>query len=132
MANYKIYVNDRSYSSWDVFDTINFNKIQLDIKPIELKLFSNDVFSIDDNSKVTLLHSSIRSGPAIPGVLVLAGNKTYGRQHKLNEGQTYTKKRSEINGGKLLYKCIPDDMRLPAFLVPYEIKNMGFSSKSKT
>jgi exoribonuclease R len=131
MANYKIYVNDRSYSSWDLFDTINFNKIQLDINPIELKLFSNDVFSIDDNSKVTLLHSSIRSGPAIPGVLVLAGNKTYGRQHKLNEGQTYTKKRSEINGGKLLYKCIPDDMRLPAFLVPYEIKNMGFSKVFK-
>jgi len=121
MANYKLYVNDRSYSSWDVFDTINFNKIHLDINPIEFKLFSNDVFSIDDNSNVTLLHSSIRAGPAIPGVLVLAGNKTYGRQHKLNEG---LKKRSEINGGKLLYKCIPDDMRLPAFLIPYEIKRL--------
>jgi len=128
MANYKLYVNDRSYSSWDVFDTINFNKIKLDINPIDFKLFSNDVFSIDENNKATLLHSSIRSGPAIPGVLVLAGNKTYGRQHKLNEG---LKKRSEINGGKLLYKCIPDDMRLPAFLVPYEIKNMGFSKVFK-
>ena len=31
MANYKLYVNDRNYSSWDVFDTINFNKIKLDI-----------------------------------------------------------------------------------------------------
>ena len=30
-------------------------------------------------------------------------------------------------GGKLLYKCIPDDTRLPSFLVPYEIKSMGFS-----
>jgi exoribonuclease R len=128
MANYKLYVNDRNYSSWDVFDTINFNKIKLDINPIDFKLFSNDVFSIDDNSNVNLLHSSIRSGPAIPGVLVLAGNKTYGRQHKLNEG---LKKRSEINGGKLLYKCIPDDMRLPAFLIPYEIKNMGFSKVFK-
>ena len=128
MANYKLYVNDRNYSSWDVFDTINFNKIKLDINPIDFKLFSNDVFSIDENNKATLLHSSIRSGPAIPGVLILAGNKTYGRQHKLNEG---LKKRSEINGGKLLYKCIPDDMRLPAFLVPYEIKNMGFSKVFK-
>ena len=131
MANYKLYVNDRTYTSWDVFDTINFNKIPLDINPIESKLFSNDVFTIDENNKINLLHSSIRLGPAMPGVLVLAGNKTYGRQHKLNQGQTYTKKRSEINGGKLLYKCIPDDMRLPAFLVPYEIKNMGFSKVFK-
>jgi exoribonuclease R len=131
MANYKLYVNDRTYTSWDVFDTINFNKIPLDINPIECKLFSNDVFTVDENNKINLLHSSIRLGPAIPGVLVLAGNKTYGRQHKLNQGQTYTKKRSEINGGKLLYKCIPDDMRLPAFLVPYEIKNMGFSKVFK-
>ena len=131
MANYKLYVNDRSYNSWEVFDTINFNKIKLDINPIDCKLFSNDVFSIDENNKVNLLHSSIRAGPAIPGVLVLAGNKTYGRQHKLNDGQTYTKKRSELAGGKLLYKCIPDDMRLPAFLVPYEIKNMGFSKVFK-
>lgn len=131
MANYKLYVNDRSYNSWEVFDTINFNKIKLDINPIDYKLFSNDVFTIDENNKVTLLHSSIRAGPAIPGVLVLAGNKTYGRQHKLHDGQTYTKKRSELAGGKLLYKCIPDDMRLPAFLVPYEIKNMGFSKVFK-
>jgi exoribonuclease R len=131
MANYKLYVNDRTYTSWDVFDTINFNKIPLDINPIECKLFSNDVFTLDKNNKINLLHSSIRLGPAIPGVLVLAGNKTYGRQNKLNQGQKYTKKRSEINGGKLLYKCIPDDMRLPAFLIPYEIKNMGFSKVFK-
>jgi hypothetical protein len=131
MANYKLYVNDRNYSSWDVFDTINFNKIPLDINPIDSKLFSNDVFTFNENKQINLLHSSIRSGPAIPGVLVLAGNKTYGRQNKLNQGQTYTKKRSEINGGKLLYKCIPDDMRLPAFLVQYEIKNMCFSKVFK-
>ena len=55
MANYKLYVNDRNYSSWDVFDTINFNKTQLDINPIEFKLFSNDVFSYDENNKNFLL-----------------------------------------------------------------------------
>jgi len=128
MANYKLYVNDRSYNSWEVFDTINFNKILININPIDSKLFSNDVFNIDENNTVNLLHSSIRSGPAIPGVLVLTGNKTYGRQHKLQNGN---KKRSELAGGKLLYKCIPDDMRLPAFLVPYEIKNIGFSKVFK-
>jgi hypothetical protein len=131
MAIYKIYVNDRSYTSWEIFDTANFNKITLDIQPIESKLFSNDAFTFDYNKNVTLLHSSIRSGPPMPGVLVLAGNKTYGRQNKIKEGQTYTKKRSDMVGGKLLYKCIPDDMRLPSFLVPYEIKNMGFSKVFK-
>ena len=29
---------------------------------------------------------------------------------------------------RLLYKCIPDDKYLPAFLVPYDIK-MGFQKK---
>ena len=131
MAIYKIYVNDRSYTSWEIFDTSNFNKIILDIDPVESKLFSNDAFTFDYNKNITLLHSSIRSGPPMPGVLVLAGNKTYGRQNKMKEGQTYTKKRSDMVGGKLLYKCIPDDMRLPSFLVPYEIKNMGFSKVFK-
>jgi hypothetical protein len=118
MSSYKLYVNDRSYNSWEVFDTVNFNKINLEFNPIECKLFSNDVFSIDKNNNAKLLHSTIRSGPPMPGVLVLYGNKTYGRQHN--------KKAS-----KLLYKCIPDDMRLPSFLVPYEIKNMGFSKVLK-
>jgi hypothetical protein len=124
MTSYKIYVNDRSYTSWEVFDTNNFNKITLDINPIESKLLSNDVFTVNKDNTVNLVHSSVRSGPAMPAVLILAGNKTYGRQHKLQEGQSYTKKRSDMAGGKLLYKCIPDDMRLPEFLVPYEMKNI--------
>ena len=131
MSSYKIYVNDRSYSSWEVFDSTNFGKIDLDINPVESKLFSNDVFKIDNGNTVSLIHSSIRCGPAMPGVLVLAGNKTYGRQHKIKEGQTYTKKHAEMAGGKLLYKCITDDMRLPSFLIPYEIKNMSFSKVFK-
>ena len=45
MAIYKIYVNDRSYTSWEIFDTANFNKIILDIVPIESKLFSNDALA---------------------------------------------------------------------------------------
>jgi exoribonuclease R len=131
MTSYKIHVNDRSYTSWEVFDTNNFNKITLDINPLESKLLSNDVFTVNKDNTVNLIHSSIRSGPAMPAVLILAGNKTYGRQNKMKEGQSYTKKRSDMAGGKLLYKCIPDDMRLPSFLVPYEIKNMGFSKVFK-
>jgi len=131
MTSYKIYVNDRSYTSWEVFDTNNFNKVNVDINPIESKLFSNDVFTVNNDNTFNILHSSIRCGPPMPAVLILAGNKTYGRQYKLQEGQTYTKKRSNIAGGKLLYKCIPDDMRLPAFLVPYEMKNIHFSKVFK-
>jgi len=67
----------------------------------------------------------------MPAVLILAGNKTYGRQNKMKEGKIYNKKHSDMAGGKLLYRCIPDDMRLPSFLVPYEIKNMGFSKVFK-
>jgi len=122
----KIHIHDRSYSSWEVFDTNKFNKINININPLESKLFTNDVFTVDSKI-VNIVHSSIRSGPAIPGVLILDGNKTYGREKKLIQGKTYTKDNAKLSGGKLLYKCIPDDIRLPSFLVPYEIKTMGFS-----
>lgn len=115
MTIYKIYINDRNYSSWEIFDANKFEKIEnIVINPIESKLLSNDVFIIDKNNIVTILHSTIRTGTALPCVLILAGNKTYGRSNK-----------------KLLYRCVPDDMRLPAFLVPYELKNLGFSKVLK-
>lgn len=130
-TTYKIHVNDRNYASWEVFDNINFCKIHLDINPIQYKLFSNDVFSLNEDKTIKLLHSSIRSCQSIPGVLILSDNKTYGRQNKLQKGQTNIKKKSGFNTGKLLYKCVPDDIRLPPFLVPYEIKNIGFSKVIK-
>jgi exoribonuclease R len=83
-----------------------------ELHPAEHKLFTNDVFSYDTGTgELKILHSSIRVGKNIPGVLVLKGSKTYGR----------------AENGKLLYKCIPDDRRLPTFLIPYEMKNVGFS-----
>jgi exoribonuclease R len=126
-TTYKLCINDRNYTSWEVFDNTNFCKVLLDINPVEKKLFSNDVFSMNENKDIKLLHSSIRACQSIPGVLVLADNKTYGRQTKLIDGKTYTKN----NSGKLLYKCIPDDIRLPAFLIPYEMKYIGFSKVIK-
>jgi len=109
MVTYKIVLENRNYNSWNIYDSNNFEKKDLQIHPLESKLFSNDVFVIEKN-KVNIIHSSIRTGPAIAGVLIISGNKTYGRKN-----------------GKLLYKCIPDDIRIPAFLIPYEIKNIGFS-----
>ena len=109
MVTYKIVLENRNYTSWNIYDSNNFEKSDLQLNPIECKLFSNDVFTFEKN-KVNIIHSSIRTGPPIAGVLIIAGNKTYGRKN-----------------GKLLYKCMPDDIRIPAFLIPYEIKNIGFS-----
>lgn len=132
MTSYKIYIHERSYTSWEVIDANNFNKVNLDINPIESKLLSNDVFTIDLlNNKVNLIHSSVRCGPPIPGVLILAGNKTYGRQNKIETENTYNRRQFENASGKMLYKCVPDDIKLPSFLVPYEIKNLGFSKVFK-
>ena len=113
---YKILVSDRNYEKWEIFDTTKFDKVDINIQPFENKLFSNDIFQLDDQNNISIIHSSIRNVVSIPGVLILNGNKTYGRENKTNSKQ-----------GKLLYKCIPDDVRIPEFLVPYELKNIGFS-----
>jgi exoribonuclease R len=110
MTLYKVHIHDRAYSGWSFYDILNYQVNNLDVDPAKFKLFSNDVFSVDDSRVVKIEHSSVRVVASIPGVLVLKSNKTYGRKN-----------------GKLLYKCIPDDMRLPSFLIPYEMKNVGFS-----
>jgi exoribonuclease R len=81
--------------------------MDLPINPYEKKLFNNDI--IYENGD--LVHSYIRECPSLAGILLLENSKTFGR--------TENKKR-------LLYKCIPDDKRLPAFLIPYDMK-LGFS-----
>jgi exoribonuclease R len=111
---YKVNINDRYYKSWTFYTTHDFREISLPIHPAEHKLFTNDVFTLDSMSEtptLNIVHSSIRNYESIAGVLVLKGNKTYGRS----------------KSGKMFYKCIPDDMRLPSFLIPYEMKNIGFS-----
>jgi exoribonuclease R len=113
---YKVLVSDRNYDKWEIFDTMKLDKVDINIRPFENKLFSNDIFKIDDQNNISIIHSSIRNVVSIPGVLILNGNKTFGRENNTNSKQ-----------GKLFYKCIPDDARIPQFLVPYEIKNIGFS-----
>lgn len=113
---YKILVSDRNYDKWEIFDTTKFDKVDINIRPFENKLFSNDIFKIDKQNNISIIHSSVRNVVSIPGVLILNGNKTFGRENKTNSKQ-----------GRLLYKCIPDDVRIPQFLVPYELKNIGFS-----
>lgn len=108
-VQYKILVNDRNYTDWNLFDALSLNEIEkIPINPASNKLFSSDIFEMIED-KVNILHSSVRCMPSIPGILVLKGNKTYGRMKD-----------------KFLYKCIPDDRRFPEFLMPYNVK-LGFS-----
>jgi hypothetical protein len=116
MNLYQVKINDRNYTTWEINNisknSINLEKVDLEMKnPIEYKLFSDDTFFIDENKNVTIFHSPIRSSEYITGVLVVHGNKTYGRNQK----------------GRLLYKCVTNSPTLPSFLIPYEIKNIGFS-----
>ena len=46
MQTYKTYINDRNYTTWEVFETNTFQKVDDHIDPNACKLFTNDVFSI--------------------------------------------------------------------------------------
>jgi exoribonuclease R len=113
-TKFKIHIEDRNYSSWKVYE-LNDGVYELNdnisyIEPLEHKLFNNDCFTYHDNESVEIAYSPIRSTNFLPAVLIIHGNKTYGRRN-----------------GKLLYKCIPDDQSLPSFLIPYDMKHVGFS-----
>ena len=112
--DFRVMIADRNYTSWYYADTEQYSRIlvpELDsFVPLHQKWFTRDILRFS-NDKVELVHSTIRTQKIIAGVLILENNRTFGR--------TENKKR-------LLYKCIPDDKHLPAFLVPYEIR-LGFS-----
>jgi hypothetical protein len=120
--NIKLFINDRNYSSWFFLDAETNSPLSTEenpelstISPIELGLFGRDIFTLDSSNKPNVMHSYVKTCQKLAGVLILDGNKTYGR--------TQNKKR-------LLYKCIPDDVHVPAFLVPYDVK-VGFSKLLK-
>ena len=127
MTLYKIYVDNRNYGSWTIFNATTLEPIVLDgFNATEHKLFTNDIFTYN-KGEVEIVHSSIRVNEHIPAVLIIADDKTYGRENKLIACKNYSQKTNKMTVGRLLYKCIPDDTRIPVFLVPYEIKQMGFS-----
>ena len=37
--NYKIHIHDRNYGSWDIYETSNLNKINIDLKIQNIHLF---------------------------------------------------------------------------------------------
>jgi HAMP domain-containing protein/tetratricopeptide (TPR) repeat protein len=121
MVKYKIFINDRNYSDFSFVDDdtnenvlINSENDLINVNPIGNKMFTKDVF-LYENNVVTPIFSHIRTGISIAGILMLENNRTFGRSK---------------NKKRPLYKCIPDDSHLPAFLIPYEIQ-MAFSKVQK-
>lgn len=115
---FRVHIQDREYKSWSFLYANTNNPKPLAesetlINPASLKLFSNDL--IDLSTPIPTVVNSPTRNNLIPAILVLEGNKTYGR--------TANKKR-------LLYKCIPNDRFLPAFLVPYS-PEIGFSKTTQ-
>ena len=114
-GTYKITIQNRSYNDYIIHDSsslIEQKHIQLD--PVKNKMFNGDVFQYHlTEPHYRIEYSSIRNVSYISGILVCQ-NQTYGRIKN-----------------KFYYKCIPDDRRLPHFLVPYEIKGNSFSKNFK-
>lgn len=108
--------DDRVYEKWDIYDSTSLKKMDksaYSIDPIEAKLFNQDSFEYDDETgKITLIHSTVREMPVMAGVIVM--DKQYG-----------------MYKSKYLYRFVPDDMRLPVFLVPYKVKKVGFQKDQK-
>jgi exoribonuclease R len=121
MTRYIITILGRDYNNY-IIKNLGGKEIEQNIvfNPLEQKLFDKDVFSYDNN-KLNIIKSPIINNNNIPGVLILENNKTYGRN--VIPGKKYTLK----NQAKMFYKCVPDDPNIPEFLVPYEIKTLGFS-----
>jgi hypothetical protein len=112
---YRLAISDRDYTDWNWFDqneqpalaAATAAATALAIQPCEHKLLHGDLIELAEeaSAKFKIIDSPYRQQAEIPGVLIIDGN-TYGRG----------------TGRKLLYKCIPDAIHLPCFLVPYEEK----------
>ena len=106
IRHYKIYIKERNYEEFVIYDSKTMKKIDSPpkIDPIKSKIMNGDIFEIK-NGDVNIFHSPMRKAKFISGVLVLLGNKTYGKYKH-----------------KYFYRCIPDDKRLPEFIIPYKVQ----------
>lgn len=114
-----VYISDRDhYDAYEFATPDGSQRVSLSLEgnlcPRERRWFNRDILDIsfhggwgDSAKKVdaTLVHSPTRESAYIPGVLMLEGGRTYGKN---------------ASGGRSLYRCVPDDRRLPCFLVPYD------------
>ena len=110
--HYVIMIHGREYKSWNFLTADKYNPIELDASicccPATHKLFSRDVISWNrGQDNVPQIEYSPTRNQLISAVLELDSNRTYGKCK---------------SGKRLLYKCVPNDRYLPAFLVPYSPK----------
>jgi len=111
MQTYQVNIYDRNYTKWDLCELSSNSTIENTeiVNPLINKLFDGDIIKRVDDSITKL--SGLDNKAKLEGVLLLEGNKTFGR--------TPNKKR-------LYYRCIPNNKNYPVFLVPYDVK-IGFS-----
>lgn len=114
ISSFKISIHNRDYTSWSFYNectnAVVHNPLLNNMNPLNAKLFNGDIITIQQDTIINKT-SPYTNNQNIPGVLILEGNKTFGR--------TSNKKR-------LYYKCIPFDNGLPVFLIPYNAP-IGFS-----
>jgi len=110
---YKIAYECNLHEKWELYNAHTLEKTNIEnFNPNNYKIFNFDVFEYDENKKeINILHSIVKNMQKICGIIVLKNNKTYGK----------------TKNNKFYYKCIPDDKRIPHFLVPYKQKQIGFS-----
>ena len=101
-----IFIQERNYTQFFLSIDKKIQKTPPKFNPLQNKLLDQDEIDYsEDGKEVKLIHSPVRQHKSIPGVLVLANKKTFGR-----------------HGKKMLYRCFPDDKHLPVFLIPYQEK----------
>ena len=76
---YTLNVKDRFYNDVSIVETNGLNERTLSIDAVKNKLFNKDIFNISENNRIQIEHSPIRSMVSIPAVLVLEGNKMFGK-----------------------------------------------------
>ena len=109
--------HDRHYKEWDLYDLHTLEKLETStysIDPIQEHLMNHDTISIqEDGTFHSIIYSTYRETKyTICGVLLF--DKMYGSI-----------------GKKYYFRFIPDDHRIPEFLVPYKLSKVGFHKREK-
>lgn len=106
---YTFYSNDRLYDNYSIVNNETGEKRNTIDDKFALKIFDQDTFNIMGGG--ILIGKSFINNSDIACVLILENKKTYGKHND-----------------KFVYQCIPDDYRLPIFLVPFKCKE-SFSKR---
>ena len=111
----KLLLENNRYESWtwvttDTRRTLNYDQdpwIQYVTRDelLERKILNHDIVEFHISSelelaKFTIVHSIVRQTATLAGILLLQGNKTYGKTKN-----------------KYWYRCVLNDKRLPSFLI---------------